>query len=119
MGLTIVKTDARGAYRMIAKEDLYLNEDQTKVIVVKRGEEVPKEAAFVLAGRGGTIPVRYAEMLNAFVEDLFSQFKSRFFSTEQRLCRRRQLGKDIVIKVTDVLHRFRSVASPVLPQSDG
>ena len=63
MGLTIVKTDARGAYRMIAEEDLYLNEDQTKVIVVKRGEEVPKEAAFVLAGRGGTIPVRYAEML--------------------------------------------------------
>ena len=63
MGLTIVKTDARGAYRMIAEEDLYLNEDQTKVIVVKRGEEVPKDAAFVLAGRGGTIPVRYAEML--------------------------------------------------------
>ena len=63
MALTIVKTDARGAYRMIAEEDLYLNEDQTRVIVVKRGEEVPKEAAFVLAGKGGTIPVKYAEML--------------------------------------------------------
>ncbi|HTG95698.1 MAG TPA: hypothetical protein VL866_24060 [Pyrinomonadaceae bacterium] len=63
MGLTIVKTDARGAYRMVAQEDLYLNEDQTEIIVVKQGEEVPKEAAFVLAGRGGTIPVRYAEML--------------------------------------------------------
>ena len=65
MGLTIVKNDSRGAWRMVAQEDLYLNEDQTNVIVVKRGEEVPKEAAFVLAGRGGTIPVKYAEMLKA------------------------------------------------------
>jgi len=65
MGLTIVKHDARGVYRMVAQEDLYLNEDQTRVIVVKKGEEVPKEAAFVLAGRGGTIPVKYAEMLKA------------------------------------------------------
>ena len=65
MGLSIVKTDSRGAYRMVAQEDLYLDESMTKVIVVKHGEEVPKEAAFVLAGRGGTIPVKYAEMLKA------------------------------------------------------
>jgi len=63
MALSIVKTDARGAYRMVAEEDLYLDESQTKIIVVKKGEEVPKEAAFVLAGKGGTIPVKYAEML--------------------------------------------------------
>jgi hypothetical protein len=50
---------------MEAQEDLYLNEAQTEIIVVKQGEEVPKEAAFVLAGRGGTIPARYAEMLKA------------------------------------------------------
>jgi len=66
MALSIVKTDSRGAYRVIAKEDLYLDESQTKIIVVKQGEEVPKEAAFVLAGRGGTIPTRYADMVKAF-----------------------------------------------------
>lgn len=65
MALTIIKTDSRGAYRMVAQEDLYLNEAQTEIIVVKQGQEVPKEAAFVLAGRGGTIPVKYAEMLKA------------------------------------------------------
>lgn len=65
MGLSIIKTDSRGAYRMVAEEDLYLDESQTKVIVVKQGEEVPKEAAFVLAGKGGTIPPRYADMLKA------------------------------------------------------
>lgn len=65
MGLTIVKTDSRGAYRMIAEHDLYLDESGTKVIVVKQGEEVPREAATVLAGKGGTIPTRYADMLKA------------------------------------------------------
>lgn len=65
MALSIIKTDARGAYRMVAEHDLYLDEAQQRVIVVKAGEEVPKEAAFVLAGKGGTIPTRYAEMLKA------------------------------------------------------
>lgn len=65
MALSIVKSDSRGAYRMIAEEDLYLDESGTKIIVVKRGEEVPKEAAFVLAGRGGTIPTKYADILKA------------------------------------------------------
>lgn len=65
MALSVIKTDSRGAYRMVAQEDLYLNEDQTQIIIVKQGEEVPKEAAFVLAGRGGTIPVKYADMLKS------------------------------------------------------
>ena len=65
MALSIMKPDLRGAYRLIAEHDLYLNESQTKVIVVRDGETVPKEAAFVLAGKGGTIPARYAEMLKA------------------------------------------------------
>lgn len=63
MGLTIIKTDSRGAYRMIAEHDLYLDESGQKVIVVKAGEEVPKEAATVLAGKGGTIPARFAKLL--------------------------------------------------------
>lgn len=63
MALSIIKADPRGVYRMIAEHDLYLDESQQKVIVVKEGEEVPKEAAFVLAGRGGTIPSRYADLL--------------------------------------------------------
>ena len=65
MGLTIIKTDFRGAYRLVAEHDLYLEETGQKVIVVKAGEEVPKEAALVLAGKGGTIPPRYADMLRA------------------------------------------------------
>lgn len=63
MALSIIKPDFRGAYRLIAEHDLYLDESQTRIIVVKDGEEVPKEAAFILAGKGGTIPTRYAEML--------------------------------------------------------
>lgn len=63
MALSIIKSDQRGAYRLIAEHDLYLDESQTRVIVVKDGEEVPKEAAFVLAGKGGTIPARYADLL--------------------------------------------------------
>ena len=65
MPVTINKADSHGTYRMIAEHDLYLDESGTKVIVVKQGEEVPKEAATVLAGKGGTIPVKYAEMLKA------------------------------------------------------
>jgi len=65
MAITITKADPHGAYRMIAEHDLYLDESGTKVIVVKDGEEVPKEAATVLAGKGGTIPARYADMLKA------------------------------------------------------
>ena len=65
MGLTIIKTDSRGAYRLIAEHDLYLDETGQRIIVVKDGEEVPKEAALVLAGKGGTIPPRYADMLKA------------------------------------------------------
>lgn len=65
MALSIVKPDARGVFRPIAQEDLYLDESQTKIIVVKDGEEVPKEAAFVLAAKGGTIPTRYTDMLKA------------------------------------------------------
>lgn len=63
MALTIIKTDERGAYRLIAEHDLYLDESGQKVIVVKDGEEVPKEAAVVLAGKGGTIPTRFAKLL--------------------------------------------------------
>ena len=66
MPVMINKPDPRGSYRMIAEHDLYLDESGQKVIVVKQGEEVPKEAAFVLAGRGGTIPARYADMVKAF-----------------------------------------------------
>lgn len=65
MGLTIIKPDARGVFRPIAQEDLYLDESQTKIIVVKDGEEVPREAAFVLAAKGGTVPTRYVDMLKA------------------------------------------------------
>lgn len=65
MALSIIKTDSRGAYRMVAEHDLYLDGSMAKIIVVKEGEEVPAEAAFVLAGKGGTVPVRYAEMLKA------------------------------------------------------
>lgn len=80
MALSVIKTDARGAYRMVAQEDLYLNEAQTEIIVVKQGEEVPAEAAFVLAGKGGTIPTRYAEMLKSLdapakVKDEVSEVK--------------------------------------------
>lgn len=63
MALSIIRTDQRGAYRMVAQEDLYLDESMTRIIVVKSGDEVPKDAAFVLAGKGGTIPTRYADML--------------------------------------------------------
>lgn len=63
MALSIIRTDQRGAYRMIAEEDLYLDESMTRIIVVKSGDKVPKDAAFVLAGKGGTIPTRYADML--------------------------------------------------------
>ena len=65
MALSIIKTDSRGAYRMIAEHDLYLDESGKKIIVVKQGEEVPKEAATVLAGKGGTIPTRYADLLKS------------------------------------------------------
>lgn len=63
MGLTIIRTDSRGVYRLIAERDLYLDESGQKVIVVKDGEVVPPEAAVVLAGKGGTIPTRYAKLL--------------------------------------------------------
>lgn len=65
MAVSIIKSDSRGAYRLVAQEDLYLDESQSRVIVVKQGEEVPKEAAFVLAGRGGTIPARYEKLLKS------------------------------------------------------
>lgn len=65
MAVSIIKSDSRGAYRLVAQEDLYLDESQQKVIVVKQGEEVPKEAAFVLAGKGGTIPARYEKLLKS------------------------------------------------------
>ena len=64
MALSIIKADARGAYRLIAEHDLYLDESGQKIIVVKDGEVVPPEAAVVLAGKGGTIPTRYAKMLD-------------------------------------------------------
>lgn len=65
MALSIIKTDSHKVSRLIAEYDLYLDESQTKIIVVKDGEAVPKEAAFILAGKGSTIPARYAEMLKA------------------------------------------------------
>lgn len=63
MGISIIKHDSRGAYRLVAEHDLYLDQAMTKVIVVKVGEDVPKEAAFVLTGKGGTIPPRYVKLL--------------------------------------------------------
>lgn len=75
MALTIIKTDARGAYRMVAEHDLYLDDSGKRIIVVKDGEEVPKEAAFVLAGKGGTIPTRYAEMLKALDAEVKGEAK--------------------------------------------
>lgn len=63
MAISIVKTDPRGAYRMVAECDLYLDQTMTKVITVKDGDSVPKEAAFVLAGKGGTIPARYKALV--------------------------------------------------------
>lgn len=63
MAISIVKTDSRGAYRMVAECDLYLDQTMTKVITVKDGDSVPKEAAFVLAGKGGTIPARYKALV--------------------------------------------------------
>lgn len=65
MALTIIKTDNKGADRLIAEHDLYVDETGKKVIVVKDGEEVPREAATVLAGKGGTVPAKYADMLKA------------------------------------------------------
>lgn len=75
MALTIIKTDARGAYRMVAEHDLYLDDSGKRIIVVRDGEEVPKEAAFVLAGKGGTIPTRYAEMLKALDAEVKGEAK--------------------------------------------
>jgi len=68
MGLTIIKTDFRGAYRLIAEHDLYLDASGQKVIVVRAGEEVPAEAATVLAGKGGTIPPQYADLVRQLDE---------------------------------------------------
>ena len=53
---------------MIAEHDLYLDEAKQKVIVVKEGEDVPVEAAFVLIGKGGTVPPLYADMVKALDE---------------------------------------------------
>lgn len=66
MAVSIVKSEPRGGTnRLIAEHDLYLDETRQRVIVVQAGEEVPKDAAFVLAGKGGIIPPRYADMLKA------------------------------------------------------
>jgi hypothetical protein len=75
MALSIIKTDSRGAYRMIAEHDLYLDESGQKVIVVKQGEEVPKEAATVLTGKGGTIPTRYADLLKSLDTEVKEEVK--------------------------------------------
>lgn len=63
MGVTIIRRQT--VYHLIAEHDLYLNADKSKVLVVKDGEEVPSEAAFVLAGKGGMIPPMYAGLLEA------------------------------------------------------
>lgn len=75
MALSIIKTDSRGAYRMIAEHDLYLDESGKKIIVVKEGEEVPREAATVLAGKGGTIPTRYADLLKSLDTEVKEEVK--------------------------------------------
>jgi hypothetical protein len=62
MALTINKPDARGKQQVVSTEDLYLD-NSGKVLVVKEGKEVPKEAASVLAMRGGRVPARYAKMV--------------------------------------------------------
>lgn len=62
MALTINKPDARGKQQVVSTEDLYLDE-AGKLIVVKEGEEVPREAASVLAMRGGRVPARYAKLI--------------------------------------------------------
>lgn len=64
MALTINKPDARGKQQVVAEEDMYLDESGRKVIVVKEGGEVPKEAASVLAMRGGRVPARYAKLVD-------------------------------------------------------
>lgn len=76
MAVSIIKSDSRGAYRLVAQEDLYLDESQSRVIVVKQGEEVPKEAAFVLAGRGGTIPARYEKLLKSLEPEVKREAKT-------------------------------------------
>ena len=43
---------------MIAKTRLYLNADRTKVVA-----ENSKDAAFLLAGAGGEIPVEYQKLV--------------------------------------------------------
>lgn len=63
MGVTIVRKQA--VYHLIAEHDLYLDADKTKVLVVKDGEEVPTEAAFILAGKGSGIPPMYIDLLEA------------------------------------------------------
>lgn len=62
MALTINKPDARGKQQVVSSEDLYLD-DAGKLIIVKEGEEVPKEAASVLAMRGGRVPARYMKIV--------------------------------------------------------
>lgn len=63
MALTINKPDARGKQQVVSSEDLYLDDSGKKVIVVKEGEAVPKEASSVLAMRGGRVPARYAKLV--------------------------------------------------------
>lgn len=64
MALTINKPDARGKQQVVAEEDMYLDETGKKVIIVKQGEDVPAEAATVLAMRGGRVPARYAKLVD-------------------------------------------------------
>lgn len=63
MALTIIKPDSRGKQQVVSSEDLYLDDSGQKVIVVKEGAEVPKEASSVLAMRGGRVPARYARLV--------------------------------------------------------
>lgn len=64
MPVTIIRRQA--VYSLIAEHDLYLDENKEKVLVVQEGEDVPKEAAFVLAGKGTRIPQQYEAMVEAF-----------------------------------------------------